>query len=84
MTFSPNTNNACRNQICDILQVHESLLLGKYLGLPMYIGRRKNETFKFLTENVYQKLQGWSNKSLSKGGKLVLVKIAHSQFLNSR
>lgn len=49
---------------------------GNYLGLPMYIGRRKNNAFKFLKDRVSQKLQNWNNKSISKGGKLVLLKTA--------
>lgn len=49
---------------------------GKYLGLPMRIGRQKNKAFKFLTEKVSHKLQGWRNKALSKGGKMVLLKTA--------
>ncbi|XP_074377352.1 putative mitochondrial protein AtMg00310 [Apium graveolens] len=76
VTFSPNTNRQCRQQICTTLQVQESDLPGNYLGLPMFIGRRKNNAFKFLTERVSQKLQNWSNKKLSKGGKLVLLKTA--------
>lgn len=72
--FSPNTGNTYRHQICTILQVQESSLPGNYLGLSMHIGRWKNNAFKFLTERVSQKLQGWRNKSMSKEGKMVLLK----------
>lgn len=40
----------------------------------MYVGRRKNNAFKFLNDRISQKLQNWSNKSMSKGGKEVLKK----------
>lgn len=56
MTFSPNTEDTCRLQICNTLQVQESALPWNYLGLPMYIGRCKNNAFKFLIERVSQKL----------------------------
>lgn len=39
----------------------------------MYVGRRKNNAFKFMKDHVSQKLQNWS-KTMSKGGKLVLLK----------
>lgn len=49
VTFSPNTTTDCRQQICDILQVEETMRPGKYLGLPMYIGKNKRTEFNFLT-----------------------------------
>lgn len=49
---------------------------GNYLGLPMLIGRRKNNAFKFLLDRVSLKIQGWKQKSISRGGKLVLLKTA--------
>ena len=45
-----------------------------YLGLPTLIGRRKYETFAFLKERVWRKLQGWKGKLLFKAGKEVLIK----------
>lgn len=62
--------------MCAALQVQEVSRPGNYLGLPMSIGRRKNQAFKFLVDRISQKLQGWQHKSISKGGKLVLLKTA--------
>lgn len=76
IVFSPNTRRNHREQVCDVLQVREIPTPGNYLGLPMHIGRRKNDAFKFLSDRVNQKLQGWGNKALSKGEKLVLLKTA--------
>ncbi|WOG86655.1 hypothetical protein DCAR_0205872 [Daucus carota subsp. sativus] len=76
VVFSPNTTTPTRTQVCDVLQVKEISTPGKYLGLPMHIGRRKHNAFKFLSDRVSQKLQGWGTKSISKGGKLVLLKTA--------
>ncbi|XP_074352119.1 uncharacterized protein LOC141691283 [Apium graveolens] len=74
ITYSPNTTAQVRENICAILEVVESRSAGKYLGLPMEVGRRKNEVFDFLTERVGKKLQGWKNKTLSKAGKGLLLK----------
>ncbi|XP_027169610.1 uncharacterized protein LOC113769353 [Coffea eugenioides] len=47
---------------------------GKYLGLPMTIGRTKNLVFGNIKCKVNSKLQRWKQKLLSQGGKEVLVK----------
>ena len=47
---------------------------GKYLGLPMTIGRAKNLVFGNIKCKVNSKLQRWKQKLLSQGGKEVLVK----------
>ncbi|XP_074378458.1 uncharacterized protein LOC141719995 [Apium graveolens] len=80
--FSPNTDVTSSQEICDILQVQKSELPGNYLGLPMYIGRHKNNAFKFLTERICKKLQSWRNKPMSKGGKMVLLKSAAQSIPN--
>ena len=45
-----------------------------YLELPPLIRRRKYETFAFLKEQVWRKLQGWKGKLLSRPGKEVFIK----------
>ena len=45
-----------------------------YLGLPTLIGRAKNQTFSFLKDRVWKKLQGWKGLMLSRAGKEVLIK----------
>ena len=37
----------------------------KYLGLPSLVGKRKKESFNFIKEKVWRKLQGWEAKLLS-------------------
>ncbi|XP_074370415.1 uncharacterized protein LOC141711691 [Apium graveolens] len=74
--FNRGHNSRSKEYEKYIGEVQESEFPGNYLGLPMYVGRRKNNAFRFLTERVSQKLQNWSNKKMSKGGKLVLLKTA--------
>lgn len=68
--------------MCGILQVDEVSIPEKYMGLPIRIGRRKNNTFKFVNDRISSKLLGWSNKSISRGGKVVLLKSAAQTILN--
>lgn len=82
LVFSPNTTWSNRKQVCDVLQVNEVSKPGNYLGLPMHIGRRRNNAFRFLSDRVSQKLQNWGNKALSKGGKLILLKSAAQRIPN--
>lgn len=76
VTFSPNTTTQSREEVCNQLGVQEQERPGKYLGLPMHIGRGRVSVFNFLIEKVEQKLQGWRNKKISKGGKVLLLKTA--------
>jgi hypothetical protein len=46
----------------------------KYLGLPIYMGKSKVQTFNYLKDKVWKRIQGWKEKLLSKAGKDVLIK----------
>ncbi|XP_074326999.1 uncharacterized protein LOC141664942 [Apium graveolens] len=74
--FSPNTRTEDRVLICECLGVKQTVKPGKYLGMPMCVGRNKTEVFGFLKDRVQAKLQGWGNKDLSKQEKLTLLKTA--------
>lgn len=50
-----------------------------YLGLPTLVGRSKFQTFSFLKDRVWKKIQGWKGQLLSKAGREVLIK-AVAQF----
>lgn len=50
ITFSPNTNVKNRRLVCEALKVGEVVVLGKYLGIPMTVEKRKNEVFGFLSD----------------------------------
>lgn len=72
--FSPNTSNADRFSVCSLLGVREIEKPGKYLGMPMYVGKDKAGVFGFLNDRMEKKLQNWCNTELSKEGKIVLLK----------
>ncbi|XP_074377717.1 uncharacterized protein LOC141719240 [Apium graveolens] len=71
-----------RQLVCEALEVGEVTAPGKYLGFPMIMGINRSNAFKPLIGRVEQRLQGWANKSLSKGGKVVLLKTSAQSIPN--
>lgn len=73
IVFSPNTPVEDQMEVCAQLPVRQVQKPGKYLGMPMCVGRNKTEVFGFLTDRVQQRLKGWYNKELSRPGKVILL-----------
>ncbi|XP_052490847.1 uncharacterized mitochondrial protein AtMg00310-like [Gossypium raimondii] len=46
----------------------------KYLGLPNIIGRKKKESFQNLKDRIKQRIDNWSTRFLSQGGREVFIK----------
>ncbi|KAJ9545526.1 hypothetical protein OSB04_025233 [Centaurea solstitialis] len=44
------------------------------LGLPSLVGRSKKIIFRFIRERLWQKLQNWRKKPISKAGRATLIK----------
>jgi len=58
--YSRNVQQQTQNNITDILGVQAVMGTGKYLGLPSMVGRSKKETFGFIKDHVWQKINSWS------------------------
>ena len=74
VVFSKCVATNRRQEIVDTLGVKEVEKHDKYLGLPTIIGKSKKAVFAALKERIWQKIQGWKEKLLSKPGKEVLIK----------
>ena len=72
--YSRNVDVRMQNTITSILNVQAVLGTGKYLGLPSMVGRNKQATFNFIKDRVWQKINSWSSKCLSKAGREVMIK----------
>ena len=72
--FSSNVEEERRQQITELLGVTEVERFESYLGLPTLVGRAKYQTFSFLKDRVWKKIQGWKGKLLSRAGKEILIK----------
>lgn len=48
--------------------------LEKYLGLPNKVGQRRKMAFQALKDRLKQKINSWSIRHISQGGKEVFIK----------
>jgi len=71
---SRNVPDGIKTIITNILGVQAVLGTGKYLGLPSMIGRDRKATFAYIKDRVWQKINSWSGKCLSKAGREVMIK----------
>ena len=72
--FSRNTTEGVKDAFMDKMNINAEAKSERYLGLPVYMGRSKIQTFNYLKERVWKRIQGWKEKLLSRAGKDVLIK----------
>jgi hypothetical protein len=72
--FSKSTSLIDQEAITQFLQVPVLRSYEKYLGLPSFLGRSKCQSFAYIKERVWSKLQGWKERLLSQAGREVLLK----------
>lgn len=46
-----------------------------YLGLPVYVGRSKKLAFGYIKDKIWNKLQDWKGRLMSKAAQELLVKV---------
>ncbi|XP_058765192.1 uncharacterized protein LOC131638639 [Vicia villosa] len=54
--------------------VRHVLGTGTYLGLPSMIGRSKRSIFSFIKDRIWNRINSWKGRSLSRAGKEVMIK----------
>lgn len=72
--FSPNTKAADRNGVMEALNIRSETMNEKYLGLPVFVGQSRSSVFAYLKERIWQRIQGWKERLLSRAGKEILIK----------
>ena len=73
--FSTNTQEDIKNRVKDLVGVEVVTQYEKYLGMPSFVGRAKKETFSYIRERVWHKIQGWKEKLLSQADQEILIKV---------
>ncbi|KAA3489714.1 reverse transcriptase [Gossypium australe] len=72
--FGANVNNEVKENIINLLGVRMAHNPEKYLGLPMMVGRKKSWAFANFANRFRKRIEGWSLRYLSIGGKEVFIK----------
>jgi hypothetical protein len=72
--FSRNISKEVQEDLSNIMGVRHVLGICKYLGLPSMVGRSKKETFSFIKDRIWKKINSWRSCSLSEVGKEVMIK----------
>ncbi|XP_024164061.1 uncharacterized protein LOC112171051 [Rosa chinensis] len=74
VSFSRNVDLVWQLELADCLGVVRVDKHDKYLGLPTELSYSKDEAFRFLTEKIEKRTQGWRDKTLSVAGKEIMIK----------
>ncbi|XP_057418932.1 uncharacterized protein LOC130713154 [Lotus japonicus] len=75
LSYSLNLPSPRFDELKRILNIKTVESYDKYLGLPAIIGKLKTQIFNFVKENVWKKLRGRKESSLSRMGREVMVKV---------
>lgn len=74
VSFSSNLKDIDQQLLVDFLGVQRVAFHDRYLGLLVCICKPKEETFAYVKDRLWKKLDGWRGCILSSAGKNVLVK----------
>ncbi|MCH90826.1 putative ribonuclease H protein, partial [Trifolium medium] len=72
--FSRNLSRAAQEDLSRIMGVKHVLGTGTYLGLPSMVGRSKKDTFGYVKDRIWKKINSWRGRALSKAGKEIMIK----------
>ncbi|XP_060182595.1 uncharacterized protein LOC132612322 [Lycium barbarum] len=74
LAVAPNAQPEEVNRVMRITGINHKQFPIKYLGCPLYVGRKKISIFSEMIQKVVSKISGCQTKFLSTGGKVVLIK----------
>ena len=74
IVFTKNTKATDKKNMMDTLKITYEGRNSKYLGMPAFVGKSKKKAFSYIKERIWNKIQGWKEKLLSKAGKEILIK----------
>ncbi|KAA3457419.1 reverse transcriptase [Gossypium australe] len=72
--YSTNTSAESKEVVSSLLGVRSSSNPEKYLGLPNMVGRKKKQAFQNLVDRIAARIEAWSSRLLSQGGKEIFIK----------
>jgi hypothetical protein len=72
--FSRNLSRAAQEDLSNIMGVKHVMGTGTYLGLPSMVGRSKKETFAYIKDRIWKRINRWRSRPMSRAGKEVMIK----------
>ncbi|PKI59227.1 hypothetical protein CRG98_020390 [Punica granatum] len=72
--FSKNTTVDSRRSAKSILGIRKLKENARYLGNPMFIKRKRKESFQFLIDKIKNRLAAWKTKALSWARRATLIR----------
>jgi hypothetical protein len=72
--FGPQCDVQTKERVKQKVGVQEDSLQATYLGMPTWVGRSPMNNFNYLTGRLWKRLNGVSDKPLSRAGKEVFLK----------
>ena len=72
--FGHRIEETNRQELRDILGIQNIGGMGTYLGLPESLGGSKTQVFGFVQDRLSNRVNGWTFKFFTKGGKEVIIK----------
>lgn len=72
--FSTNTQEEVKKITIKVLEIHSTNDLEQYQGLPNLVGKKKKVAFQNLKDRLQQRIDNWSIKYFSQGGKEGFIK----------
>lgn len=61
----------------NLLGVHHTLGMGRYLGVPSMVGSSKESTFAFVKDRIWMRISSSSTRTLYEARKEVMIKSVH-------
>ncbi|PKI46656.1 hypothetical protein CRG98_032998 [Punica granatum] len=71
--FSKNTSADIKRNAKAILGIRKLKEDAKYLGNPLFVKRKRKESFQFLVDKIKSKLASWKAKTISWAGRATLI-----------
>ena len=72
--FGHKVEEGLRQELRDVLGIQNLGGMGSYLGIPESLGGSKVQVFGFVQERLNNRVNGWTFKFFTKGGKEVIIK----------
>ncbi|GAU27143.1 hypothetical protein TSUD_104520 [Trifolium subterraneum] len=74
--FSRNLSSAAQEDLSRLMGVKHVLGTGTYLGLPSMVGRSKKNTFAYVKDRIWKRINSWRGRALSKAAERLVPDLA--------